>query len=1176
MENKTVTKKKEETKGKKFLKTAAKVGAGFLAFTGMLLGGYMLTPNREKILSIIVEEREKSPFEKFIEKTTKNVGLNEEPEENEEEPTKKYMHAAFDDLRIEYTMENSSKVNTVEIEGGLDFRMHDLAISGIELNLDADITYNSKEIPLKLGYFKETMYFQFKDLKLKCSHCDERSFMEAYAGIFAVNGYLDLNKLMNDAGSKLTTFLNDTVDGLIDGLSASNSEEPQPASAFKAVEVQTVTGWNFNINIDKEGTENDININLISDEDFNLQRVELGTINLGNVVISGNIDISLEDYDSFVSPAEADDSYVEIFNYTGIASKVASLLKEGNQKLGLSFTADLDDIAEATDLDIAYIEGSINVDFDKLLDLEQYTILPPSNPLKRDGGEKEETSIYDTIKDIGLNIQIDMFGQNDNEYANLDIAFADGEGYLRFNEQEDGEGNKSSVMKLNLDAETMNWIMSELPSMFEGLSGESNTKSLEKLSGFLSTDVTSAIEDGDFSFILDMLTKLENNSDGISLGIDLSTLGLGNHAEVELTINDNTELPSLDLAVSNLAFGDYELDLGMKTSEYQEVELGEKSEYQSVKFLPDVIEQVTDLVKEPKLGFEISGSVLKDSDQTGIRLQGAGKFEYTDENKAGFGEMTIYEDKYHANTAWATHKMYVDIENNPENIIENEDQYGNKTTDNQNEAYFIYGNPNGNNVKGKIHLQSVIDLVDVVKTFIGDAKNDPKFTKFIAPITKLMGMGALGEILNSKDYLKLASNELLQEVSIMEGGSGLKVVVGGSMLGLPGDLTLKINFEGNDAEGNQKIKSIQIVDFKMGEGEAVKTINMTITLKDYDFALTNQVEAHRSENFMNLDGIKTLLSLGINTTKANYYELSADINVNVNVLAIDIPVTLNGVKFYVYVDGVHVKVFGKIGHVPLVPVASEDYDLLELDQEMKAEFSFETFDDSEKEDGDDVGGIFNIKRQIVNPESEWSWSKFGLVDYNEIKNYYYRSNSSNFLDHIVEYLLGGLVGIKGKYVDAILGSDSSSSDEPAARDFTQSFTSTGFKASTSGTGMNTVEKIQLGLNLDILTGVDALKEAEITITSKRVGYHYDEYNQMIDTIDVLGGLSANMRIHYAVDINISFSATVDDVAFDQAKSLVKWNANANSDFNALTTIVIPEAYINAPTNPYVVNQKIYL
>ena len=103
---------------KKFLKRTAIVSTGVVAFAGTLIGGYLLAPNRTKFINITVKERELTPFEKFVQRVSKDVGLSED-----ETGAVNYLSATFDNFVVAYSVEDSTKVNTIGVTGGVDFRM---------------------------------------------------------------------------------------------------------------------------------------------------------------------------------------------------------------------------------------------------------------------------------------------------------------------------------------------------------------------------------------------------------------------------------------------------------------------------------------------------------------------------------------------------------------------------------------------------------------------------------------------------------------------------------------------------------------------------------------------------------------------------------------------------------------------------------------------------------------------------------------------------------------------------------------------------------------------------------------------------------------------------------------------------------------------------------------------
>ncbi len=1188
-------------KFKKTLKKAAIATTGVVAFAGTLIGGYMLTPNRTKYINVNVQEREKTLFEKFVERLTKDVGL--EKDDLEEEV---YLKATFSglefgqDFNITYTAEDSNYVNTIAIKDGeLDFRLTELSVKGAEFNVDLLVDYNGQQLPVTIGHFDNNVYFGLKDLKMKFSNLNRNTILDKYFLAFYAYANLDLKPMMED----LSTLVNEKLGGLIDGLLNGTSEEENTSksaeqekpgfdlsSLLANAPTETHRGEQVVFTLGETEKTDGLLINLVASEDLHLKRVELENLAFGSITINGAIDIDLKPYEEFVCPASGSD-YVEVFDYTALTGKVVSLFKEGNQKIGLEFGADLNNVASNVTTEIAKIRGSINIDFDKLLDLRQYQMDKPELP--------EDYKVVGDLEDVGFNLQLNLIGQHDVEYANLDLVFANGEGYLRFNEQEDEEGNKDAVLKLYFDTETMNWIMNKIPELIDNLSEDENTDSIETLSKFLSEELVDSIKNADFSFILEMIETLRNDREGFELGIALNKLGLGENAELVLevindinyfpnyyelsdlitSLNDKGELSEeeeaqLDAAISefqaqmqgvnnsglkldinNIAFGNFTLDASLESAEFSEPEMGQLETYQSTKFIPDVVGQISDFVDTKKTGFEINGS-LKDNSGLGISFNGQGCLDNNDDVKEGFGNMTIQEYKYRANSVWATHQLAVNVTNLKSNIFETTDENGKVKRNNQNEALFVYGDPTGSdNVKGKMHLQTFADIFDLIKTFISEEGENPKYTKFLAPITKLLGMSSLGDIIADKDYLHLASNELLKKINITENleGTNIEVVIAKTLLGLPSDISLNIVLKKN-ADNKQELHSLVINDLVLSSKENAKKLNLTFELQPYNNGTQNLI--NKNDTFMNLDGIKTLLALGINTTKVNFYHLTAEAIIRLSGTSLIKP-DLKGINFYVYVDGERVKVYGTVDKIPTVPAITID-DLLGV-KDMRAEFSFETYADNTD---NKVGGTFNIKRYFYDEEKDRhlvGFLKWETTYYDCETVYYYRTDSQNFLDNIATYLISGLLGIKSSIYASALSQeqDASNVEEKPAGNFTNAFTSTGFQEN-NGT-------IKLGLNLNELTGINALKELEATITSQNIAYEGSTSG-----IDVIDTLHATLRINFATifNINVTLDASVAEAVVSQTQALNRWNAKAQSGFGKLTSVVVPAAYINNPDNPY--------
>lgn len=1137
----------------KFSKKLLKIGTGVLVFAGTLVGTYSLVPNKSRIIDLTPKQDNggdddggllPTHFQQFVNKLTTDVGVgDEEPE------VYNGLLAEFDNFALSFTTENSTFVNNIEIDGNIEFLMRGL--KDINFNIALDVDYNGKNVPLEIGYNNSTVFFGLKDLRLKCSSTTYDEILDTIAQCFIASeeeGGLNL-----DVGR----FLDDKIDGLIDfdnldlgALMSSMGGETAPSFSIEESQNEINNDWDFTITVvlkDKneetgEITENPFCIVVTTTEDYLLKRVDLGTISIGNFTISGAMNMEVVPNLEVLSPENelssaynANYTYTEIVAYKGWIRRLADLLAEDNQKFGLEFLLDLDnhettkdedDNDVVNDYDVAKVSGSVNVDFSDLIDWSATGYLRTEededeighNRLIKRNGETEEESLLDKVLNkVSLGIELNFIGKDEVNYGNLAISYVDGEGYLNLNESIDSNDNKKSVLKAKVETETFNWMLNELPGMISSLSGEEKSSSADSLFSFITdSDFVSGIKEGNYSVVLDMLSNISNDDEMIYLDLDLSSLGLGNNANVNLTLDSRVEEgldnKVINLTANNIAFGDYELNAAINSSDYHQVVVDNTESYDSISFLPSVFDQVSGILDSKQAGFAIEGSVLDDAG-VGIELEGKGQFDYG--TKFGFGDLTLKQYKYNHNSVWYTHKIALDVDNQLDDFKENN-------------VRMIYGDTStSKNIKASLTVQSILDIINTVKTFIKEDTSDNRFSKFIEPLMSSLSAGAISDAIANKDYLRFLKNDLLQEVGLYDNGNALKVVVGGDILGLASDIELNIKFK-NNSENKKIIDSLVLNNLVIGEEGEEKYINFEVTLKDYD--PTRQTPCNHSWTYMDLNSVATLLDLGINTTKLGYYQLTAD--VNVKVLSI-LPFDVSNITVHVVVDGKRVKIYGILPDIKLTTFGSFQANIETRTTNAKAEFTFQTYADNDPHKTNDIGGYFDIKKTITT-----GWTS--LTRHTDILHY--RSTSKNFLDHIMTYLLVDLLDVKSNLVSSIENiSLNRTEEEPAATDFTNLFTSTGFKYDEGKNEWN------VGLNLNEVTGIKELQELEATITGTTVnGKGY------------LTELYANLTVATVVSI----IATINLV--NPNPSVTDWSSNIQTSFNNIVNVSFSNSVLDDP------------
>ena len=1116
---------------RKVRKIITRTGAGIL-FCGVAMGcAYYLTPNSKKTVHLgdksqlksEVEESALPPhFMRFVSRLNEDTGIMDET--IHEENTYYGFNVNFDDFSVSFKKDENAPLNKFEVEGDIDLKIK--TIKDISFNLDINVDYNGKDIPLELGYVNKTAYFGLYDLRMKVGSTtidelfgnEEEGTQSLLSQIFVASK--DEGGINFDVESYIDDIVNDIIDNklgsMVSSMDLSSLTESfnlhaladgEQGIGLDVKENEITNGWKFNVDIQvrNETLDTEINLGLLVDEDYRLTRVELGTIDLGNVVIKGSLNIdAIEDY-TVLSPDNinyrnynANHKYVEVINYKGWLQKLANFIDEDNQKFAVDFSLGLGQKEESTLVNVGSINGSINADFSKILDFSKYMGGDPSN----------DVAVNNFRNNASLGLDLHIFGQNNEEYSNLAVNYVEGKGYLKLNEKEDEHGVKKAVVKSRIETETMNWLIDEMPGMFANVSGEGESDSmLTDLFSFVTdSSFVKGIKSGDYSVVLDILKNVKNTEKTIEIGLDLSSLGFGNNAEVELVLDseDASNHKVLNLDISSVEMGSFVLNASIKTNDFTQWVIDDESSYDSLDFLPTVFDQVYHILDEKQTGFTINGSMF-DEDGLGISLNGKGQLDYG--ARFGFGDLIIDEYKYKNKGVWYSHKLAIDIDNRS-------DDYS------INNAHFVYGEKTGKNVKGKVTVQSVLDIIDVVMTFLDDNRDNEKWTKFLDPIEKMLSIGELGNIINQKDYFRLLKNDLVK--SAKRDNNQLNLIIGGELFDFDNDMTVRVNLK------DDKLDSVELIDFRFSNNNT-KKLNVKIALQEYDPNRESSVDKSNLNSFMDLSSIALLLKFGINTTANNYYHLTANVDLDLGI----IDLFKFKLDIYVVVQDAYCKIYGVIEDAKISFAVQKYNDI--TTKSLKSEFTFETYPDGDPNREDGVGGYFHFK---VSDTRRLTGTKI----------YHYKTTSKNLIqsENIIKYLLSDFLYLRDWIVEAIGGVDLSSEEERPAGDFTNTFTSTGFKYSASE------KKWSVGLNLDVLTGVDALKDIEVNI----YGNNQEKFSRLTGKLQVeamkLGSLSTKIGIGFDVSLENTSSSITD------------WSSSIQSKFNTINNVSFSSSYLNNP------------
>ena len=925
------------------------------------------------------------------------------------------LKGTFNDFTVSYPTKDELLTNVIAVDGDLNVMMRSL--DNLDLTVDLTVSYNNKPIDFALGLVDKNVYFAIEDLKIKSTYDNT---------IDMVNYVFDAFFEPENENGLGMEFNPQTVVDLIFGQIDMGSFD---VSALSVVE----TDKGDNVDVDLKIKDIELGLT-IRKEDLALLNVDLGELKFGDITIKGGISfetinkvLGLEDP---LYPKQRGE-FVEAISYIGWVDDALDLFK--TRSLGLDLAARIDLLDEGNKTLVADITSKVDVNMANVFDFNNLNVDDVFRQITEDSFDFNTLFNLDNLE-FGIDLQAK--GQKDEIYSNMNLSYFDKAAYLTLNENED-----DAVMRAKISTDTVNKILDKVPNLTTAIEGlkdkdipedEIEEASDELFSFITSSELVKGIENNDFSGIIDMIKRISNDNKKIYLDIDLSPLGFGANSEVNLVIDSSRpeDKKVLTIDVKNVVVADkVEINLSLNTSQFNGGRINaikaKKDMFDDLSFVPGLIDQTSDILNEKKGKLTINGSMM-DENNEGIVISGAAQFD-ANEN-VGYGSINLrqYGQDIVNSNKYIDHKIDFDINNNGE-------------TASDKNAYFVYNQE----LKAKVTLQTFVDVFNLAKDLLNS--DDERFTKFKDLLGESLVSGAINDIIDNKDYLLVTKSTFLKSIKQDNGGNTIRVVISKDLLGMEKDINLCVNLE--DAEDGEKhLHGISIDGLEFSG----KTINLDLVLEDFDASFVSPV--NKAAAFMDFSQVKVLLDFGINTTKLNYYHLTAKAKVKLSVLDV-INVDLD---FHIVVDGKTTKVYG---YIPKVPWITDIVSNHTATCSMNSELAFEPTDD--------IGGKFHI---VANKDY---WIKDTVT--------YWQSDSDNFVENIIQYLICDMLDIRENISDSITNS-SVSTEKARDPNFAKMFTKDGFSYSKNqSTGVNTWN---IGLNLNEIVGNDTLGELKLKLNGK--------------------------------------------------------------------------------------------
>lgn len=674
------------------------------------------------------------------------------------------------------------------------------------------------------------------------------------------------------------------------------------------------------------------------------------------------------------------------------------------------------------------------------------------------------------------------------DYLNADGAF------LTYN-----DAIKAAMTYADLDA--------LLGKMKENLGTVDASKATSLFDFITKSEVMSAISAGHYEKVVDMLSSITTENNKLTFDISLKGLGLGDNADLKVTLDGTSASSALaSVSFSAVEMKAFTLEGTFSLQDYV-VPSVDKTAYKTLDMMPTVWDQGYALTQSKQAAVTLTGSVMDQASAsasvaTGFTFDGSTEFDIG--AKKGTGKIAI---KNQTAKFEHTHTVTIDVQG-PEGT--NED--GSASS-----MLFTYGSSaSSNQLKGKNTIKTLNDIIGIGKTLMNST--DARYTKFLDPLKESSANTVIGMIV-SGNYASLVENKVLTAAALTaEGTNGaekMSFTIAKKLLGTDEDFNVTIGFD-----SAKKLSSLSVGGLKMSS----KAIDVTLTLGTYDAKAISQLDP--KDTYMDFSDIAVLLQFGIDSSEPAYWHLTANANVNIDILTgIDIGATLD---FYIYVNGATCKVIGYINNIPTIPLANSTH--------------------SGTRDLTFIYDADKIYLRGVNHWQQLGW--FEMVDKTSEDDHVY--TASYFVNHITTCLLHDGLGLyttwTNKIGDKTVGDDSkaiayenilksftynagaTSADQSALFAFNKKMGNT--ETNSSGTEVASADAATklwvIDTDIGVLAQNSQLKDLTLSIGGRSVttGKVTKNYLTALDlTLTVQAGINITVTMQaHNIDIGVDFSA----------------------------------------------------
>ena len=685
---------------------------------------------------------------------------------------------------------------------------------------------------------------------------------------------------------------------------------------------------------------------------------------------------------------------------------------------------------------------------------------------------KEEKTLVDTEIDLNVDkentkvgVDLSLLGEEDEDgnkkRYTLNGAYIDGTIYAKFHN-----------VAISIDTMTISDLLAYVFDQFsEQLTSTLSDKMSEGLSGLDLNEITSEIKN--------IVKNVSVKTGELSVALNVSGFGIDllPSDDIVITVKFNdSKLESVSL--SPITIGDFTINFGVDFHDYKEVTLVENTTYTALEPSAVFVQSALDFLKQKAyyIGFDIATDD-NDNTTTDLSMNGYVQLDFTGDNHYGYGKATIVDGNNYQ------HRLKADMYDKGNFIFSYNDK-----------------------LKGKFNSTTVKELADLVSDIVSNP--DEHFMELFGEYLEKMNSTTLSRII-AGEYLLAMDYELISNLEITESKTSFDLSL--AIVGMD-DVTMhmEIGYTGDtNTYASATLDYIRITNLEL----LGKTMSINVDFAKYKTALDAE-RLNQFDTYLDFSHIKTLLALGVNTSKFNYYHFTSDIAVNLkgifgtSLMNITIPLDVK-----IRNEKGNVTAAISMSNIPVVSLVNPNEDYASA----KNRSAFIYYQD----------GYWYIHREEQAKKKGFLGIGTGSFKTFETNR---TCTTTYFLDNIATILLDDILSVKQTYLDMIDGSTSSSTKEIKYEEILEDFSYSESKA-----------LFNFSINMEALTGTSLFDYCKLGV--------YEDTNEHI-----LKALEAKIKLSFGLSLEASFTLN-----FESDRSIDVFTRDEDGN---LTTTPKPGTVIN--------------